>query len=66
MQRIGYQVTCYGQSGLGALRHLSENPYSFDLVMIDMVMPGMGGRELYGHIRRILAGNADPYFHRFR
>jgi CheY-like chemotaxis protein len=53
MQRIGYQVTAT-DSGLGALRHLSENPYSFDLVMIDMVMPGMGGRELYGHIRRIL------------
>jgi CheY-like chemotaxis protein len=52
MQRIGYQVTAT-DSGLGALRHLSGNPNSFDLVMIDMIMPGMGGRELYGHIRRI-------------
>ena len=52
MQRLGYRVTGT-DSGLGALRHLSENPDSFDLVMIDMIMPGMGGRELYGHIRRI-------------
>jgi CheY-like chemotaxis protein len=52
MEHIGYQVTCT-QSSFEALHYLSENPDSFDLVIIDMVMPGMGGRELYGHIRRL-------------
>jgi two-component system, cell cycle sensor histidine kinase and response regulator CckA len=52
MERIGYRVTCT-QSSFEALQYLTENPGSFDLVIIDMIMPGMGGRELYGHIRRL-------------
>ncbi|BBO70696.1 hypothetical protein DSCA_46260 [Desulfosarcina alkanivorans] len=52
MERIGYQVVCK-RSGFGALKILTENTDLFDLVIMDMVMPAMGGRELYGYIRRI-------------
>ncbi|WP_319405884.1 response regulator [uncultured Desulfosarcina sp.] len=37
-----------------ALAPLSNNPNLFDLVIIDRVMPGMGG-ELNGHICRLFS-----------
>jgi PAS domain S-box-containing protein len=52
MENLGYRVTG-ADNGFDAIRHLSEAPDSFDLAVVDMIMPGMGGRELYGHIRRI-------------
>ena len=52
IERLGYRVVPT-DNGFDAMRHLSDNPHSFDLVIIDMIMPGMGGRELYGHIRRL-------------
>ncbi len=52
IESLGYRVTGV-DNGFDALRHLSESPNSFDLAIIDMIMPGMGGRELYGHIRRV-------------
>jgi nitrogen-specific signal transduction histidine kinase/CheY-like chemotaxis protein len=52
MEGLGYRVTAI-DNGSNALDHLSNNPNSFDLVILDMIMPGMGGRELYGHIRRL-------------
>ena len=52
LEHLGYQVVAV-DSGIDALRHLSENPQAFDLIILDMIMPGMGGRELYGHIRRL-------------
>jgi PAS domain S-box-containing protein len=52
LEHLGYQVVAL-DNGIDALRHLSENPHAFDLIILDMIMPGMGGRELYGHIRRL-------------
>jgi PAS domain S-box-containing protein len=52
IENLGYCVTAT-DNGPDALAHLSQNPDSFDLVILDMIMPGMGGRELYGHIRRL-------------
>ena len=52
LEHLGYQVVTV-DSGIDALRHLSENPQAFDLIVLDMIMPGMGGRELYGHIRKL-------------
>ena len=52
IENLGYCVTAT-DNGPDALSHLSQNPDSFDLVILDMIMPGMGGRELYGHIRRL-------------
>jgi PAS domain S-box-containing protein len=41
----GYDVV-EAASGLGALRALDERPGSIDLLLTDVVMPGMGGREV--------------------
>ena len=54
MEGLGYSVTAI-DNGSDALEHLSKNPNSFDLIILDMIMPGMGGRELYGHIRRLFS-----------
>ena len=52
LEHLGYQVVGV-ENGMDAMQHLSENPHAFDLVILDMIMPGLGGRELYGHIRRL-------------
>lgn len=52
LEGLGYRVTAT-DNGSDALERLSQNPNCFDLVILDMIMPGMGGRELYGHIRRL-------------
>jgi PAS domain S-box-containing protein len=50
LEGLGYCVTAT-DNGPDALACLSHEPNPFDLVILDMIMPGMGGRELYGHIR---------------
>jgi CheY-like chemotaxis protein len=52
LSRAGYATVAAG-SGEEALRLLAEhrNGHSFDLVLTDMVMPGMSGRELEERIR---------------
>ena len=52
LEHLGYQVVAV-DSGIDALRHLSDNLQAFDLIILDLIMPGMGGRELYAHIRRL-------------
>ena len=52
LEGLGYCVIAT-DSGPDALEDLSRNHHSFDLVILDVIMPGMGGRELYGHIRRL-------------
>ncbi len=49
---FGYQVLT-ASSGAAALRHLSNPKIKIDLVFTDMVMPGMGGRELMDRIRQL-------------
>jgi len=49
---FGYQVLT-ASSGTAALRHLSNPKLKIDLVFTDMVMPGMGGRELMDRIRQL-------------
>jgi signal transduction histidine kinase len=49
---FGYQVLT-ATSGTAALRHLSNPKIKIDLVFTDMVMPGMGGRELMDRIRQL-------------
>jgi CheY-like chemotaxis protein len=48
----GYNVLTAG-SGEKALAILSEDDACVDLVVTDLVMPGMGGRELVERIRQI-------------
>jgi len=44
--RIGYEVTV-AENGRRALEHLLGTPDGWDLVLSDLVMPEMGGLELY-------------------
>jgi PAS domain S-box-containing protein len=52
LEGLGYRVSA-ADNGSDALDRLSQHPNFFDLVILDLIMPGMGGRELYGHIRRL-------------
>jgi PAS domain S-box-containing protein len=50
LTRAGYRVTGV-PGGEDALAWLEEHPGGIDMVATDMVMPGMGGRELVNRIR---------------
>jgi signal transduction histidine kinase/CheY-like chemotaxis protein len=49
---FGYKVLT-ANSGLAALNLLSREEVKVDLIITDLVMPGMGGRELMDRIRRL-------------
>jgi signal transduction histidine kinase len=51
LSEFGYQVLT-ASSGQKALAILSQPETRVDLVITDLVMPGMGGRELIEHIRK--------------
>ncbi|WP_316238939.1 ATP-binding protein [Bradyrhizobium sp. SZCCHNR1015] len=53
LEDLGYR-TVLARSGTDALRMIDENPESFDLVLSDVVMPGMDGVTLGQEIRRRL------------
>ncbi len=52
--RAGYRVL-EARGGLEAIGILERNE-PLDLVLTDVVMPGMGGRELAGHVARLRPG----------
>ncbi len=52
LQRMGYQVVV-AKDGSEALTHFIE--YHFDLVMLDILMPGMDGFEVCAEIRKLSA-----------
>ena len=45
LQRLGYQVTAC-TSSVEALQHFQNDPSAFDLIITDMTMPHMTGKEL--------------------
>lgn len=49
---FGYKVLT-ANSGPRALELISQAPTGIDLVITDLVMPGMSGRELIDHLRRV-------------
>lgn len=49
LTRHGYSLLI-ANDGIDALRILEGHPDQIDLVMTDVVMPGMSGKELYEHI----------------
>ena len=53
LQDLGYQ-TVLARDGAEALRLLDDNPGGFDIVLSDVVMPGMDGVALGKEIRRRL------------
>jgi CheY-like chemotaxis protein len=52
LQELGYTVIL-AENGLDAVETYKDNPGLFDLVILDMVMPKMGGREAFAEIRKI-------------
>jgi two-component system, cell cycle sensor histidine kinase and response regulator CckA len=55
MKRLGYDVVA-ASSGQEALRALTEDPRPLDLLMTDLVMPGMSGRELAETLKALQPG----------
>ena len=52
LEMIGYKVLT-AESGSEGLAIFKANPGQIDLVLLDMVMPGMGGGETFHHLRAI-------------
>ncbi|MGH2898405.1 MAG: response regulator, partial [Solirubrobacteraceae bacterium] len=52
LRRVGYTII-ETENGVEALRVCQDPAAAFDLVLSDMVMPGLGGRALAGHVQRI-------------
>jgi CheY-like chemotaxis protein len=52
LRRLGYTVKAVS-SGAEALQIYEAHPAAIDLVLLDMVMPGMGGGETFDRLRQI-------------
>ncbi|MFZ7128000.1 MAG: PAS domain-containing hybrid sensor histidine kinase/response regulator [Desulfobacterales bacterium] len=52
LKRLGYEVELC-TSSQQALRRFQENPRGFDVVITDMTMPGMTGKELAGRMLKL-------------
>jgi CheY-like chemotaxis protein len=52
LRRLGYEVLV-ASSGQEALALFEKNNAKIDMVLLDMVMPGMGGGETYDRMREI-------------
>lgn len=50
LEVLGYEVT-RAEGGSAALDILRQQQQGFDLVIVDMIMPGMGGGEIFDAIR---------------
>lgn len=52
LESLGYSVDTFadGESGTGNFR---KNPSKYDLVILDVILPGMGGEEIYRELRSI-------------
>jgi two-component system cell cycle sensor histidine kinase/response regulator CckA len=55
IERLGYTVVM-AASGREALTLFRQNPGRFRLVILDMVMPEMGGGELFDELKRVHPG----------
>lgn len=52
LQKLNYQVLLAGD-GVDALEIYKNNPKQLDLVILDMIMPRMGGHETFSQIKSI-------------
>jgi CheY-like chemotaxis protein len=52
LQRCGYKVTM-AENGLHAISLYQSNKKDIDLIILDMVMPKMGGRECFRRLKEI-------------
>ncbi len=51
LEELGYTVLS-AQSGRQAIEVFQKNPDKIDLVIMDMIMPGMGGGETFDRLRK--------------
>jgi DNA-binding NtrC family response regulator len=52
LQRLGYSVLL-AENGLDAVEIYRENPNEVDLVLLDMVMPKLGGHQTFYKIKEL-------------
>ncbi len=52
LKRLGYVVVT-ARSGEEGIRLYEKRPYRFDLVILDMIMPGLSGAETYRRLKAI-------------
>lgn len=52
IERLGYTVLC-AKSGKEAIGIYEENPGRIDMVILDMIMPEIGGGETYDRLKEI-------------
>lgn len=52
IERLGYTVT-RARNGREAIERFRESPEGFRLVILDMIMPEMGGGEVFDQLKRI-------------
>ncbi len=52
LQRLGYSVLL-AENGLDAIEIYQENPNEIDLVLLDMVMPKLGGHQTFYRIKEL-------------
>jgi len=52
LQELGYKVLT-AESGQDAIKLYKKNVDKIDLVIMDMIMPGMGGGETFDHLKEI-------------
>ena len=52
LQELGYKVLV-ARSGQGAIKLYKKNTDKIDLVIMDMIMPGMGGGETFDHLKEV-------------
>lgn len=52
LKRLGYVVVT-AQSGEEGIGLYAERPYRFDLVILDMIMPGLSGADTYRRLKAI-------------
>jgi PAS domain S-box-containing protein len=52
LEKLGYRIMV-AKSGQEAVERYRENQQEIDLILMDMVMPGMGGEETFDRLRSI-------------
>ena len=52
LEERGYRV-CATSDGKEALEKIMENPAAFDLLILDVVMPGYSGKEVFDRARKV-------------
>ncbi len=52
LEHLGHQVLVAG-NGMEAVKKLEESPAAIDLVILDMIMPEMGGGEVFDRLKSV-------------